>query len=425
MVERSSLGVIWNDLALPDLACSLKLAIGPTKMLLSFCAVLIICSLGYVMDQCTRSVSTSDQHGQWSNELDIYIAGTPKQTRKFIEAPNTTKTTGVFSTLWTYMSGRFHKASTQFFNLEDSNIYSNVKYVLFNVWLCIRALMWAFRFHPLYSLVYFSVVFAMLVFVGGAITRCAALEFSKAERPGLFEVIGYAAENYRSYLSAPLLPAGLVGVFALFVIALGMTSAIPKVGELVMALSFGLVLVLGFLVTLMVLGALAGSLLLFPAVAYEKTSGMDSIGRAFNYVLGAPAWMCYYVFVSAVLGTFFYLVLRLLIFFALILTHRLLLLGMVIVDASDKLQRIWPEPNLLSFLNTASQSGAMSESAAYVIIRLFILAVIGVLLSYIISYFFCSAAVIYGLMRKKVDKVPLDRIYIHLEHVMIDQKAGN
>ena len=51
-------------------------------------------------------------------------------------------------------------------------------------------------------------------FIGGAVSRCAALEFAKAERPGLFEAAGFALRHFRSFLTAPLLPLGLVGVFA-------------------------------------------------------------------------------------------------------------------------------------------------------------------------------------------------------------------
>lgn len=423
MAERSSLGVIWDDLALPDLTCSFQLAIGPTKMIVSFCAVFAICALGYIMDRCISTVSVAPEsiQSEYRTELDAYIGGGVKQTNAFIKKADPDQKDGVFASLWTFFTGRFHAASTRLLNLSDSNLYANVKFVLFNIWQCIQALFWAFRFHPYYSIVYFIIVFSILVFTGGAITRCAALEFSKAEKPGLFEIFNYAKENYCSFLSAPLLPLGLVGVFAFMVIALGMIGSIPRIGELLVALSFGLVLIVGFLVTLLALGALTGSLLLFPSVAYEKTTGLDSIGRAFHYVIGAPAWMFYYTFISAAMGTFFYLILRLFVFLVLILTHRLLLLGMTLVHSQEKLQRIWPKPDLLSFLNHASDSAAWSESMTSFIIRLFMLAVVGVLLSYIVSYFFCSSAVIYGLMRKKVDKVRLDQIYVHLEQATSTQ----
>ena len=425
MAERYSLRVIWDDLALPELACSFKLAIGPTKMLLAFCGVLAVCTLGYLMDRCTNSVVALNQNQTLSStaiqtELNIYIDGDSKKVKEFLDeakARSDTQHQGVFSTLWVFVSGRFHKAATQLLDLSNANIYSNVKYALDNVWLCLRAAGWAFRFHPVYSVIYFSVAFLIFVFIGGAISRCAALEFAKGERPGLFEAVGYAKQNYRSFLTAPLLPLGLVGVFAFVVILLGMVAAIPRVGELLMVLLFGFVLFFGFLVSLMCLGTFAGGMLLFPSIAYEKTTGTDSIGRAFNYVLNCPIRMFYYVLVSGVLGTFFYLVLRLLLFLALRLTYGLLWVGMTIVKQAPKLERIWPEPTLLSFPKMSSAPAVWTESVSSIMIYLFMLGIVGILLSYIVSYFFSSAAVIYALMRKKVDKIETERIFVHLERV--------
>ncbi|MHC4386309.1 MAG: hypothetical protein ACYSUG_04890, partial [Planctomycetota bacterium] len=192
MAERNSLRVIWSDLALPDLACSFKLAIGPTKMILAFLGVLTVCTLGFVMDACSKGVTTGHLKvgAPVQTELDVYIDGSAKQTKDFIKDNiNTNPQKGVFSTLWSFSSGRFHESATQLLNLSDSNIYSNIKYALYNVWLCVCAIGWAFRFHPYYSMTFFTVVFLVFVFLGGAISRCAALEFSKAERPGLFEVL--------------------------------------------------------------------------------------------------------------------------------------------------------------------------------------------------------------------------------------------
>jgi hypothetical protein len=167
----------------------------------------------------------------------------------------------------------------------------------------------------------------------------------------------------------------------------------------------------------MVLGTLAGGMLLFPAIAYEKTTGLDSIGRAFCYVLSRPVRMVYYVLVSGVLGTLFYLALRLLIFLALWLTYALLKAGLVMAQAETKLERLWSEPTILNFLQPAVQAQGWSETLTTVVIRLCMLGIVGVLLSYIVSYFFSSATVIYALMRKKVDGVKAERIYVHLEQV--------
>jgi hypothetical protein len=422
VAERYSLRVIWDDLALPELACSFKLAIGPTKMLLAFCGVLGVCTLGYLMDKCTNSVITKQEgpSAVIKTELDKYIEGGAKTAEDFLnkaKGSSGVRQQGVFSTLWTYVSGQFHEAATRLLDLSKANFYSNLKFALNKVWLCLRAVGWAFHFHLFYSSIYFTAAFLIFVYIGGAISRCAALEYAKAERPGLFEATGYAARNYRSFLTAPLLPLGLLGAFAFVVILLGIITAIPYAGELLMAPLFGVMLIFGFLVLLLVLGALAGGLLLFPSIAYEKTTGLDSIGRAFNYVLNRPTWMFYYVLVSGILGTFFYLVLRVLIFLALRLTYGLLFVGMTIANQGSKLERIWPEPSLLSFLKMSSTQTALTESFSSSIIYLFMLGIVGILLSYIVSYFFSSAVVIYALMRKKVDKIETEQVFVHLGRV--------
>jgi len=425
VAERYSFRGIWDDLALPELACSFKLAVGPAKMVLAFCGVFAICILGFLMDRCSRRVVIDAASGASlvRTELNIYLDRTPKEARQFIkdtEINDDIQRQGVFSTLWSFFAGRFHDAATKLLNLSDSNIYSNIKNVLDNVWQCIRAIGWAFQFHPVYSSIFFTISFLISVFVGGAICRCAALEYAKAERPGIFEAVEYAKQNFRAFLTAPLLPLGMVGVFAFVVILLGMLTTIPYIGDLLMVVLFGFVLFFGFLVTLMAFGALSGGMLLFPSIAYEKTTGTDSIGRAFNYVLKQPSWMIYYVLVSGGLGTFFYLVLRLLIFLALRLTYGLLFVGMSIAKQGEKLEHIWPEPSILSFVNTATDPARWSESLLASIIHLFMLGIIGILLSYIASYFFCSSTVIYALMRKKVDKKEIEQIYVHLEHVETD-----
>jgi hypothetical protein len=104
-------------------------------------------------------------------------------------------------------------------------------------------------------------------------------------------------------------------------------------------------------------------------------------------------------------------------FLAIRLTYSLLLAGMVIVKQSEKLERIWPEPKLLSFLTIPPASMVWSESISSVVIYLFMLGIVGILLSYIVSYFFSSATVIYALMRKKVDKIEAEQIFVHLERV--------
>ncbi len=425
MAGRYSLRSIWDDLALPELALSFKLAIGPVKLVIAFCAILTVCLLGYLMDRCSQGVVVCSQNypqyglnvGQ--TELDLYIQDS-SEAGAFIEQLQDVSygdRQGVFSTLWDFVTSRFHRSTTHLLDLGNRNIFQNVQYVLGNIWECFRAVLWAFRFHPIYSLFFFSVSFIVFSFSGGAICRCASLEFAQEERPGLFEALHYAAEKFGSYLSAPLIPAGMVMVFSLVVLLVGLTAGIPWVGDLLLSVLFGFLLIFGAIIFLLVIGVAAGGLLLYPAIAYEGTSGLDSIGRSFSYVLNRPVWMFYYVFMSSIFGTFFYLVLRLIIFIVLRFTYGLLAVGMGMAGYGDKIQRVWDRPEFMDVLSRASGATGWSESVVSFVIYLFLLMIIGFLLAYVVSYVFSASTVIYALMRKKVDRIEHEQVYMHLEQV--------
>lgn len=430
MAGRYSFRSIWEDLALSELALSFKLAIGPNKLLLAYGAVLATCLLGFLMDQVSRSVVVSSQDqpqygltaGQ--TELDIYIQQ-PSQTAAFIEQFEAAdERQGVFMTLWNFTTSRFHHATTQLLNLSNANIFGNVRDVLVDVWQCFRAMAWAMRFHPFYSVIFFLFSFFVFTIMGGAICRCAALEFAQEERPGLVEAFQYALEKYRSFLSAPLIPVGMVGIFSLVVLLIGLGSTIPWLGDLLLSLLFGFLLLFGLIIVLLAIGIAAGGFLLYPAIAYEGTNGLDSIGRSFSYVLNRPIRMFYYVFMATAFGTFFYLILRMMIFFVLRFTYRLLEMGMALAQQGDKIERIWVRPDFLNILNKAPGAAGWSESVAAYVVYLFLLIIVGFLLAYIISYVLSAATIIYALMRKKVDLVDYDQIYLHLEQVKQQSQPG-
>lgn len=422
MAGRYSFRGIWEDLALGELILSFKLAVGPIKLLLAFGAVTAASLLGFFMDQFSQSVTVCPQGcpqyelrtGQ--TELDLYIRQ-PSQTGDFIDQFRTADGQGVFLTLWKFTASRFHDAATRLLNLGKANIFENVEYVLGNIWQCFRAVGWAFRFHPYYSFIYFTFLFFVFSFIGGAICRCAALEFAREERPGLFEALHYAAEKYRSFLSAPLIPVGLVAIFSLVVLLIGLGAAIPWIGDLLLSILFVFLLFFGVIIVLLAIGVAAGGLLLYPAIAYEGTNGLDSIGRSFSYVLNRPVRMFYYVFMSSIFGTFFYLMLRFMIFIVLRFTYRLLELGMALAGQGEKIERMWVRPDFLNILNKASGAANWSESVASYVIYLFLLILVGFLLAYVISYVLSASTIIYALIRKKVDRVAYDAIYLHLEQV--------
>ncbi|MEN6307330.1 MAG: hypothetical protein ABFD91_06190 [Anaerohalosphaeraceae bacterium] len=441
MMQEHGLLQMWEEMALPRLALAFKLAVGPAKALIAFLAVVLICAGGYAMDFCSHTVVVSPNRmvpkGLFGGDSAAYIHGTelasylqhPSHTEWFIES-NTGKCAGqgVFSTLWHFWTDRitdstviFYKALFKFESPAQNNQGTETAGVVYRIWqniiLCFRSIMWAFQYHTIYSLVFSLYSFVILCVVGGAICRCAALECANNEKPGIFEAMEFVREKFYSLLSAPLIPALGMALFAMILVVFGLlVNFVPWIGELTLGLLLPLLLVAGSLITLLLAASLSGTGLMFPAIAYEGTTGLDAIGRSISYVLNKPVWMMFYLVVQTLLGTFFYLVMRGLLFAVLWVTYHSIRLGIYQpASGPSKLERIWAEPSLFYLLNAPAGPANWSETVASVMIGILMLGITALIAAMVISYIFSGMTIIYALMRKKVDKVPIQRVWICLE----------
>jgi hypothetical protein len=427
-------------MALPRLTYAFKLAIGPAKVLVAFMAVTLISAGGVALDMGSHSVTISPRRNI-SNELfggesSAFIKGTeleiylqfPEHTKVFIDAnQGKCRGEGVFSTLWHFWTGRFNDTTIILFKslfkfespVTDRDQLSSAG-VAYQVWqnlkMCFRSLMWALQYHTIYSLVFLTYSFILLCAAGGAICRCAALEFAGNEKPGIFEAFEFVWGKWISLISAPLIPSLLMGVFSLILIGVGFLVNIPWTGEFILAILLVVLLPIGLVITLLLATSIAGTGLMFPSIAYEGTTGLDAIGRSICYVLTKPVWMVFYLLVQILLGTFFYLVMRGLLFVVLWVTYHSIRMGVwQPAKGPGKLERIWAEPSLFSLLNAPAQALDGPERLAALIIGLLMLAITTLIAAMMVSFAFSSMTIIYALMRKKVDQTPVGKIWSYLK----------
>ena len=151
------------------------------------------------------------------------------------------------------------------------------------------------------------VMLAMVgVVLAGAVLLCVYTDQAKAlgRWGGLWFVVlaiwaffggaaGFACKKYGSYLGATLLPALAIIFLALSCAFFGLLLRVPYVNFLVTLVFFVLVVLAGFLMTLVTLGGIAGAPLMYPAVSSEGNDSFDAISRAYSYVFGRP---CRYLF---------------------------------------------------------------------------------------------------------------------------------
>ncbi|AQT69729.1 hypothetical protein STSP2_02925 [Anaerohalosphaera lusitana] len=422
MIEEKHFGQLWDNLAFTKLFRSFRLAVGPSKLIIAFGVIALVCLFGCAMDLITGSVATqevkvpTERISQTITELDVYIAS-PEKIEDFKRANGAySKGHGVFSTLLSYLADRFNDAFVPLLKLDTSNIFANVVNVFRNIGLAGKAFMWAIRYHPIYSVIFLAFSLVCFCIAGGAICRCAALEFARGEKPGIFEAIRFSFAKFGSLIATPAIPALAMIALGLPILALGLLANIPYGGPILLGIGLPLALIIGLLLTAAMTGSVFGFNLMFPTIAYQGSDSFDAISRSFMYVLTQPLWMIIYSFIAMVYGTLSYLVVRFFSFLLLTVTYNLIRAGIISNGwENGRLSRLWPQPAFADLLGTSPTLPlTLTESISVFFINLTLFFVVGLIAAFVLSFYFCANTIIYVLLRKKVDGTPTDDVYVRL-----------
>jgi hypothetical protein len=383
----------------PRIFQAFRMAIQPTKLILAFLALAAVCLTGRLMDlNETVVVAPSGM-----TELDEYISASPQvdeHIRLFSESGNRT---GVFTTLWHFGARRFHSAVLGIPRRDSLGIVGDIV-------ASFSALAWAFTYHPVYSVILFAVTLAVMALAGGSICRIAALQFAQGEKPGLAEAVRFGVRKFYSFLTAPVTPIALIAAIGAFIFLLGIIGNARYVGELLVAILLPLAFLGAALIAIIVIGTVAGFNLMLPTIAYEDSDCFDAISRSFSYIYAKPWRMGFYTVVAVVYGAICYEFVRFFSFLLLWITH--FFLGIGFFYGNEKLDRIWPRPDFTDLLGlTTAHPERWSESAASFLIYAWVLLVVGLMVAFVISFYFSANTIIYALMRNRVDKTALDEIY--------------
>jgi hypothetical protein len=136
---------------------------------------------------------------------------------------------------------------------------------------------------------------------GGAITRIAALKFTRDEAPGIVAALKHSASKILSYSLPPLGALAGTAVFVLQLVALGAIMR-ADVGAFVVALAWPFVLLLGLMMAVLLLGALFGWPLMWATVSVEGTDAFDALSRSYAYTYNRPLRLLWYVLLAGFLA---------------------------------------------------------------------------------------------------------------------------
>ena len=425
MVSSKESTQLFGDLLFPKIFQTFRMSIQPTKLIITSVALAVICLAGWIMDfsksvvatKGTKIVVTTRGTQDKFTELDIYITDSSQLSSYIAGFKEKSQGVGVFSTMWHFSGKRFQGAVDSVFSLDVPGVMRNITDFF-------RAVAWALRYHPVYCIIFFIIMLAVMSISGGAVCRIAALQFARGEKPGLTEALRYSIKTFTSFFTAPLAPIGIIVFIGFFIFLLGLAGNIPRAGELIVGIGMAFALFAGALIAVIVIGAVAGLNLMFPAVAYDGSDCFDAISRSFSYVYARPWRMAVYTVIAAVYGSICYTFVRFFAFLSLWITRWFLQVALWIGDSSgqvNKLTAIWPKPEFSRLVRFSPPAEAnWTEWVAAFLVYLSLLVIVGLVVSFIISFYLSANTIIYSLMRNTVDNTAREDIYMQFEEAEIE-----
>jgi hypothetical protein len=140
--------------------------------------------------------------------------------------------------------------------------------------------------------------------VAGAMCRIAAVEQARDTKISLASAIAFSLQNFPAYMTAVLLPIAGIGVFWILCLIGGFLGRLPYAGPPILGLFWGLELLFGFIMALILIGAAAGWPLMYATISAEASDGFDAFSRAYSYVFSRPWHYLWFAVVVLAYGAF-------------------------------------------------------------------------------------------------------------------------
>ena len=229
-----------------------------------------------------------------------------------------------------------------------------------------------------------------------------------------------------AFFTAPLLPIGFIIVIGFILFVGGLVSAIPYIGELIGGALMGLALLGGFAMAMAVIGLIAGGSLLWPTIAVEGSDSFDGFSRSYSYIYTKPWRTGFYAVVAIVYGAICYMFVRFFIFVMLKATRFFVGIGLAGTErpgtgalANTKLDTMWPVPTFGNFRPPTAPFGAEQwDTAGTFLVGIWLLLVAGLLVAYLISFYYSGSTIIYYLLRREVDATDIEDVYLQEEDAL-------
>ena len=420
---RNAIGWI-EACGLSHIIRTLGLAAQPTKLGIGLAAIVVTCVLGTLLDAVWKGASCGVEVDTITRFIDSQELG-----HAYSE---TTGDLGVFEVwgahqrqciaglLGSSVPAASVAARTTLGTMIETHAVTSPLDNLANMTL---GVVWLLRYHVLYFILFGVGGLVIWSLAGGALCRMAALQFTRDERATLQQATQFSRERLLGgFFLAPCFPLCIAGVTVVVMVLGGVVLGIPFLGDLIGGALFSLAILGGFVLAALAFGFAVGSSLLWPAIAVEGSDAFDAFSRSLAYTLTKPWKTLIYGVITVVFAAISWVVVNLFTFVALSLTRVVVSFGTAPFgwwgrgqagDLPSKLERVWPMrgPDVLYSAPNWSEL-PWYETISAALIAVHVLIVVGLVWSFLASFYFSGSTVVYCLLRRDVDRVDLEEVFL-------------
>lgn len=271
---------------------------------------------------------------------------------------------------------------------------------------------WLVKGHPWFAAVYGLIALFTLTLLGGMVCRMAATQACTDQSTSLTTASRYVMGRWFWFVLTPLMPLILIGLLGLLLILAGLVLFNIPVVDLLGAVLYGPLLLIGLFIAVIAFVLFFGIHLMTPALAVEGTDGFDAVSRAMNYVLYRPWQLAGFLVAAVIYAAVVYLIVAAVMGLGLSATAGFVETGVVAGhEGSDEVSRF-------EAILAAAEAQRMGQEdwvaiegtdrvSAWIIARWIDLA--GALVAAVmLSLYFTLQTWVYLLIRRSADGTPLD-----------------
>jgi hypothetical protein len=266
--------------------------------------------------------------------------------------------------------------------------------------------------HFLISVLFYLALIRLWTYCGGGISRLTALEYARDDLPSMKEATEMVRRHRHAYFFTPVIPLIVVLVCVAISSITGLVGSIPVVGPWLMVPGY---LVAALLAVVLVFFIAVGVLslgLMMPVVSMSGADAFESWSASYSYTLWGFSRLFVYRLILGIIG--------LIALVAAVIVANVFLeiliasVGMGVIGHNRDMVQL--AQALLGSRGALVAPGAVAPSVgAYAATAVFSIIAFGVralVLAYAASYYFTGNTIVAFLLRKHVDRIDVDEVYV-------------